>query len=480
MVQKLTSTFKMDSIRYALILVLIIYYSMEIDAANANTNITNSVLTSPNVTSCNLDTKNSWKTREFATLVEYQGNRISFNPSDSDFLGNRLNFSFQSISRLNKNAFVSYTSEYVFSCDLSAKYIKRIDDGAFFSLSCLQFLDLSYNMITILNTDMFLGLNNLKLLNLRYNLINYLPADAFNNMPKLEALDISHNNISEMHKFTFDRIPYLKILDLSHNFMKHIQYMYFNNLGDLEQLYLDHNAIAIIHTNLFSKNTKLRKLDLSVNGMVLLYIVKYSFNPETFQVFNISNNYLLDLNLTEWIDEFSNFKTIIDLNENQFCCKDWKFYIWNLKKYNITIAPGRNFTANHNVNGILCDNLNYTFPNGYKESIEALHRDLDNVANSTLSGEEEDIDPHRTDQFARMKNIIHHEDAKETTHLSFKYVFIVLAIIGIGFCVFLAIDYLLGVGLRQMLTQRVHIWLSRPYNNANNINSHYVQLQPTS
>lgn len=141
--------------------------------------------------------------------------------------------------------------------DLSHNNISAIAKKAFFGLSNLEVLDLSYNMLTSksLIPEIFEG---------SYNPDEYLP------MEKLRVLRLGNNQLHSLDQDLFEHLPNLVELSLVSNVFKVIDQ-------------LTETAIASVKT--------LRSLDLSY--MELLEIPEYIFNaPQELQYLNLTGNLL--------------------------------------------------------------------------------------------------------------------------------------------------------------------------------------------
>ncbi|XP_050313954.1 leucine-rich repeat-containing protein 70-like [Anthonomus grandis grandis] len=297
--------------------------------------------------------------RIYKTLEDFRKNNDTFASENNTILENGIMFDFPQLKVVPANGFVTYDADSITYLNLSGKSINVLEIHAFSNLSCLQVLDLSNNDLWNLNRDMFSDLANLKYLDLKMNNLSVLGSETFGNLLNLKVLDLSHNNISNISNNAFNAGSKLDTLILSFNILRQIP-QGIGNLKQLKKLYLDHNYLAIVKTTSLKPCRKLKILDLTENQAVILRLGNDTLNPRYLQVLNLSSNYLLYFNISEVVGMFANSSTAIDLNENQFSCNIWKSYLQEFKKFNVTISPGRNFSAFRQINGIACDNLNIT------------------------------------------------------------------------------------------------------------------------
>lgn len=185
--------------------------------------------------------------------------------------------------------------------DLSHNNISTIAKRAFFELSKLEVLDLSYNMLTTkalkpeifegnYKPDEYLPMENLKVLRLGYNQLHSLDPDLFEHFPNLEELSLvsnvfkvidqlSHTAISSVLTLRSLDLSYMELLDLPEfMFNPHRELQYLNLTGNLftklpealalaenlKWISLDENPIENIQgENIFPALLKLEYLSLS-------------------------------------------------------------------------------------------------------------------------------------------------------------------------------------------------------------------------
>ncbi|KAM9433279.1 leucine-rich repeat, immunoglobulin-like domain and transmembrane domain-containing protein 3b isoform 3-T3 [Salvelinus alpinus] len=95
--------------------------------------------------------------------------------------------------------------------------ISRVPRAAFFYLSELQFLWLTYNSITTIHSSSFLNLKALRELRLDGNLLSAFPWEGLRDMPRLRTLGLHNNRLSSLPAHAALFLPNVTYLDLSSN-----------------------------------------------------------------------------------------------------------------------------------------------------------------------------------------------------------------------------------------------------------------------
>lgn len=262
------------------------------------------------------------KTRTFSSLDEYQSTRNSFNPHHSGYLGNVVDFSFEKLEVIPKNAFISFNSEAIVQLNLQNKQIKKIDSGAFLSLECLNELNLSHNNLTDIVEGTFEGLGNLKNLLLDNNLLESTPDGgmAFLHLESLEILNLSMNRIKTVQRISFDALIKLEVLDLGYNRIRFIDDTVFNPLVSLEILLLNNNYLTTISPQRWENLDKLTYLNLAENFLTS-FDAGYNFSFPKLTKLNLSGNALTVLNGYEIKHFFKNLEQL-DIGNNFWTCRN--------------------------------------------------------------------------------------------------------------------------------------------------------------
>ncbi|XP_071753272.1 leucine-rich repeat, immunoglobulin-like domain and transmembrane domain-containing protein 3b [Centroberyx gerrardi] len=95
--------------------------------------------------------------------------------------------------------------------------ISRVHRAAFYNLSELQFLWLTYNSITSIHPSSFVNLKALRELRLDGNLLSAFPWEGLRDMPRLRTLGLHNNRLSSLPAHAALFLPNITYLDLSSN-----------------------------------------------------------------------------------------------------------------------------------------------------------------------------------------------------------------------------------------------------------------------
>uniref|UniRef100_A0A3P9A363 Ig-like domain-containing protein n=1 Tax=Esox lucius TaxID=8010 RepID=A0A3P9A363_ESOLU len=95
--------------------------------------------------------------------------------------------------------------------------VSRVPRAAFFYLSELQFLWLTYNSITSIHPSSFLNLKALRELRLDGNLLSTFPWEGLRDTPRLRTLGLHNNRLSSLPSHAALFLPNVTYLDLSSN-----------------------------------------------------------------------------------------------------------------------------------------------------------------------------------------------------------------------------------------------------------------------
>ncbi|XP_054470309.1 leucine-rich repeat, immunoglobulin-like domain and transmembrane domain-containing protein 3b [Anoplopoma fimbria] len=95
--------------------------------------------------------------------------------------------------------------------------ITRVHRAAFYNLSELRFLWLTYNSITTVHPSSFVNLKALRELRLEGNLLTSFPWEGLRDMPRLQTLGLHNNRLSSLPAHAALFLPNITYLDLSSN-----------------------------------------------------------------------------------------------------------------------------------------------------------------------------------------------------------------------------------------------------------------------
>ncbi|XP_028251875.1 leucine-rich repeat, immunoglobulin-like domain and transmembrane domain-containing protein 3b [Parambassis ranga] len=95
--------------------------------------------------------------------------------------------------------------------------ISRVPRAAFYNLSELRFLWLTYNSVTSIHPSSFVNLKALRELRLDGNLLTFFPWEGLRDMPRLQTLGLHNNRLSSLPAHAALFLPNITYLDLSSN-----------------------------------------------------------------------------------------------------------------------------------------------------------------------------------------------------------------------------------------------------------------------
>ncbi|KAF7654086.1 hypothetical protein LDENG_00074000 [Lucifuga dentata] len=120
----------------------------------------------------------------------------------------------------------------------------RIQPQAFFSLSFLEKLDLSWNQLTSLPVDFSVSLSAVRELRLERNNLQHIHGYSLQHLDNVEKLDLSYNQLASVRSGIFRGLSRLRQLYLHNNQLTSIQQGSLDMLPGLEILQLAHNSIS--------------------------------------------------------------------------------------------------------------------------------------------------------------------------------------------------------------------------------------------
>lgn len=292
------------------------------------------------------------QTRTFPSLLDLQHNSQSFKVNGAGYAGNSIDFSFKSLDKIPRNAFISFTSQYIWKITLRGKHIEQIDDGAFVNLNCLHVLDLGDNSLRTITEGTFEKLGNLATLKLDGNLLTELGNLVFRELGGLKHLDLSRNRVEAIGVEAFEGLRKLESLDLGRNLLRTVHPETFAPLGSLTSLQLNSNRIQKLETHLWKNLTKLITLNLADNSLTS-FDPGYNFSFASLKFLNLSMNDLTKLNVHDLRRHLPSLTTI-DLNGNPWLCEDLASIVPALRDSRITYTQTQN-KAVRNEHGIPCN-----------------------------------------------------------------------------------------------------------------------------
>ncbi|CAK1553074.1 unnamed protein product [Leptosia nina] len=253
--------------------------------------------------------------------------------------------------------------------NLSYNEIKMLNNGTFYDLKELEYLDLSNNRDMQFNSSLSV-LNKLKELYLS-GICKTPNFEQFLNS-EITDLDISQANISNVTSLKLSNLRELKILILNNNVIEKLELGALNNLSRLETLDLSHNKLMFIQPSVFKYNSYLTALNLSHNrlttlsfgiflGLFALNELDVSYNQledlhtDTFYGIPSLRTLIIDFNKVRKIsvDDFSLYLSVLSIGGNPLPCNN----IVKLKNKHIisTITALKlEYSSYENIDGITC------------------------------------------------------------------------------------------------------------------------------
>ena len=150
---------------------------------------------------------------------------------------------------------------------LDANALVQINQGTFFGLGALTYLDLSHNKIEGLIPGNFKALVSVKQLKLGKNRIQSIPAGTFDGLSTLEKLELNGNHVKRLGRGSLGNLMSLKDLRLDRN-----------NLEDVSSGVF---TCAPLVRSLTLNNNKLGAVPRAVRSLGFLKNLSLEFNPIT-------------------------------------------------------------------------------------------------------------------------------------------------------------------------------------------------------
>lgn len=200
------------------------------------------------------------------------------------------------ITRLDKDAFHWFDTQYVMSVSFSANEINIIDNETFCGFSNVAEIDLSYNRLDSLEFLTLPDLGSLRSLSLAFNAIQTVHTSVFAKMISLRTLNLSGNCITDIDG-GFGMLPILIYLDLAQNKLSVVNAIVLDKCYQLAKLWLNDNRIGEIHANAFRSTLFLKFLHLSNNLLSNETMVRdfLQFSLQYLEILQLAQNNLIAL-----------------------------------------------------------------------------------------------------------------------------------------------------------------------------------------
>ncbi|XP_019117240.1 insulin-like growth factor-binding protein complex acid labile subunit [Larimichthys crocea] len=150
---------------------------------------------------------------------------------------------------------------------LANSQIQDIQPQAFFSLSFLEKLDLSWNQLTSLPVDFSTSMSALRELRLEHNNLNHISGYSLEYLDNMEKLDLSYNQLVSVGSGVFRGLSRLRQLYLHNNRLNVVQQGSLDMLPGLEVLQLSNNNISQIDNDALAPLYSLAVLALDGNNL---------------------------------------------------------------------------------------------------------------------------------------------------------------------------------------------------------------------
>lgn len=202
---------------------------------------------------------------EHAELVDCRGRGFEHVPRGVPHGTWLLELGGNNLSQIGSHAFTGLWSLRVLM--LSNSQIQEIQPLAFFSLSFLEKLDLSWNQLPSLPVDFSTSLSALKELRLEHNSLHYISGYSFERLDNMEKMDLSYNQLTSVGPGVFKGLSRLRQLYLNNNRLIVVQQGSLDMLPTLEVLQLSNNNISQIEGEALAPLYSLAVLALDGNNL---------------------------------------------------------------------------------------------------------------------------------------------------------------------------------------------------------------------
>ncbi|XP_028456261.1 leucine-rich repeat-containing protein 70 [Perca flavescens] len=151
--------------------------------------------------------------------------------------------------------------------ELGGNNLSQIGAGAFTGLWSLRVLVLTNSQIQELQPQAFFPLSFLEKLDLSWNQLTSLPVDFSASLSALRELRLEHNNLHHVSGYSLEYLDNMEKLDLSYNQLVTIGSGVFRGLSRLRHLYLHNNKLTVLQQGSLDMLPGLEVLQLSNNNI---------------------------------------------------------------------------------------------------------------------------------------------------------------------------------------------------------------------
>ncbi|KAI3359379.1 hypothetical protein L3Q82_002882 [Scortum barcoo] len=130
--------------------------------------------------------------------------------------------------------------------ELGGNNLSEIGTRAFTGLWSLRVLVLTNSQIKEIQPQAFFSLSFLEKLDLSWNQLTSLPVDFSASLSALRELRLEHNNLRHIAGYSLEYLDNMEKLDLSYNQLVMVGHGVFRGLSRLRQLYLHNNRLTVV------------------------------------------------------------------------------------------------------------------------------------------------------------------------------------------------------------------------------------------
>lgn len=204
---------------------------------------------------------------KFAYLKEisFASRGIESLTSDSFTMCTKLEWLVLNANSIQSISSTVFSNKLLHFLNLGNSKIESIAEDAFWNLTALDTLELSYNTQIQLPNLLFHNLTNLR--NVKIDNCNLIAWNSwwFNTLKNLVSIDVSLNSIKTIPAIAFHAQVQLKILNVNYNQITRIDRNSFRSLAYLEDFKAEGNRINEIERSFFEDATKLNTANFNKN-----------------------------------------------------------------------------------------------------------------------------------------------------------------------------------------------------------------------
>ena len=179
---------------------------------------------------------------------------------------------------------------YLRNIIISMSPLTYIQEGAFWGLTNVESIDLSYISGYTKLEKIFLPLKSIKTIEYTHSSLVDIHQDAFDNLNKLIYINLDDNNVKLIRKGTFFDLASLERISIRRNWLTTISPGAFQNLPNLSQLLLSDNELTYLPEGVFLDLNELSVLSFSSNSIGIIEHDVFSGGLPTLKFLDLSEN----------------------------------------------------------------------------------------------------------------------------------------------------------------------------------------------